>query len=158
MGQAQRRLRAVLRWAAGRHRGAGKAFLPLTVATGAMDAVTGGGYDGARGWATRGFGRPGRSAAAPCWPARPASSRSARSGSASPAPPCSGTARGALGNYVYDNWDNITEFGSNAVNWTGDRISDAAAGPASGYDAKDWAGDRLSDAGDTVEDVGTSAL
>src|SRR5512139_1069477 len=42
---------------------AGRAFLPLTVATGALDAVTGGGYDGARGWATRGFGLAGAAGA-----------------------------------------------------------------------------------------------
>ena len=51
----------------------GKAFLPLTVVTGAIDAVTGGGYDGARGWATRGFGAGRcRRGPAPCSPARPA--------------------------------------------------------------------------------------
>ncbi|MFI2753740.1 hypothetical protein ACGIF2_09925 [Cellulomonas sp. P22] len=37
----------------------GKIFLPLTVVTGGIDAITGGGYEGARGWATRGFGAAG---------------------------------------------------------------------------------------------------
>lgn len=31
----------------------GRAFLPITLATGVMDTLTGGGYEGARGWATR---------------------------------------------------------------------------------------------------------
>ena len=41
------------------------------------------------------------------------------------------------------------------MNWTGDRISDAAGAV---NDATDWAGDRLSDAADTAKDVGSSAL
>ena len=49
----------------------GKVFLPITVLTGAMDAVTGGGYDGARGWATRGFGAAGAVGPGHCSPPAP---------------------------------------------------------------------------------------
>ncbi len=45
---------------------------------------------------------------------------------------------------VYDHWDDITEFGSNAAGWVGDRFEDAGDVIDS---ATDWAGDRLSDAG-----------
>lgn len=111
---------------------AGKAFLPLTMVTGAMDAVTGGGYDGARGWATRGFGLAGAGGAGALLFA-----------SASLGPVGLAVAGGAvlaygawtLGNAIYDNWDDITEFGGKAV---------------------DWAGDRLSDAGDAISDVGSN--
>lgn len=134
---------------------AGKAFLPLTVATGAMDAVTGGGYDGTRGWATRGFGLAGAAGGG----ALLASS----AGLIALGPVGVGVAGAAvlgygawtLGNAVYDHWDDITEFGGRALDWTGDRIGDVA--DAAG-DAADWAGDRLSDAGNAVKDVGGSAL
>jgi len=54
-------------WLVGARTVAGKAFLPLTVVSGLGDVVTGGGYTGARGWATRGFGLPVRGVRSPCW-------------------------------------------------------------------------------------------
>jgi hypothetical protein len=134
---------------------AGKAFLPLTVATGLLDAATGGGYDGARGWATRGFGLAGAAGGG----ALLASS----AGLLALGPVGAGIAGAAvlgygvwtLGNAVYDNWDNITEFGGKALDWTGDRLADAGEGISK---ATDWAGDRLSDAGEGLKDIGKGAV
>ena len=127
---------------------AGKVFLPLTIATGAIDAVTGGGYDGARGWATRGFGLAGAAGATALMTGVLASN-----------PVGWAIAGGAVlaygawsaGNYVYDHWDDITEFAGNAVDWTGDRISDVGDGLSN---AAGWAGDQLSGAGEALGDAG----
>jgi hypothetical protein len=115
-----------------------------------MDVFTGGGYDGARGWATRAFGAAGL-----------AGSGAIMLGLASN-PIGWAVAGGAvlaygawsLGNFVYDNWDNITEFAGKAADWTGERLSEARdwAGDRLS-DARDWAGDRLSDARDAVQGV-----
>lgn len=145
---------------------AGRAFLPLTVLTGGIDAITGGGYDGARGWATRGFGAAGAVGAG----AILASS----AGLVALGPVGLGIAGAAVlgyglwsaGNYIYDNWDDISGWVgdrwddagaalSSARDWTGDRLADAGAAVS---DATDWAGDRLSDAADTAKDLGKSAL
>ena len=115
----------------------GKAFVPLTVATGAMDAFTGGGYDGARGWATRGFGAAGAVGGGALLASSAGLIALGPVGGAIAAGAVLGYGAWTLGNYVYDNWDSIEQFGSDAVNWTGDRISDAAGAV---NDAKDWAG------------------
>ena len=60
-----------------------------------------------------------------------------------------------LGNYVYDHWDDITEFGGKALDWTGDRLDDVADAADA---ATDWAGDRLADAGNALEAAGRSAV
>ncbi|NHC14802.1 hypothetical protein G9H71_13520, partial [Motilibacter sp. E257] len=125
----------------------GKAFLPLTIVTGAMDAVTGGGYDGARGWATRGFGLAGAAGAATVLLA------SNPVGLAIGGAAVLAYGAWSLGNYVYDHWDDITDFAGKAADWAGDRISDA--GHALG-EARDWAGDRLSDAGEAIGDAAES--
>lgn len=125
---------------------AGKVFLPLTAVSGGMDLVTGGGYDGARGWATRAFGAAGL-----------AGSGAIMLGLASN-PVGWAVAGGAvlaygawsLGNFVYDHGDDITEFAGKAADWTGDRIADIGEGLSA---ARDWAGDRLSDAGDALGDA-----
>jgi uncharacterized protein YukE len=116
----------------------GRAFLPLTVATGLWDAVTGGGYDGWRGWATRAFGLGGAAGAGALLIA------GAALGTVGVA-----IAGGAvllygawsLGNYVYDHWGQIKDFGSRVItgagnlagsvgNWAGDQLSGL----------RDWAG------------------
>ena len=56
----------------------------------------------------------------------------------------------SLGNYVYDHWDDISEFAGNAVDWTGDRISDVGEGLET---ARDWAGDQLTSAGESLGDA-----
>jgi hypothetical protein len=134
---------------------AGKVFLPLTVATGAMDAVTGGGYDGARGWATRGFGAAGAIGGGALLASSAGLIALGPVGVGIAGAAVLGYGAWTLGNYVYDHWDDITEFGGKALDWTGDRLDDVsdAAGAAA-----DWAGDRLSDAGDTAKDIGKSAV
>ena len=111
---------------------AGKAFLPLTAVSGIADVVTGGGYDGARGAATRAFGAAGALGAGALL--------------LGVANPVGITVAGAavlgygawtLGNMIYDNRAEIAES-FNA--------------------AKDWAGERLSDAGDYVADKGKKLL
>lgn len=133
----------------------GKGFLPLTVATGFLDVHSGGGYDGARGWATRGFGVAGvvgggalLASATPLVALGPVGLGIA--GAA-----VLGYGAWSLGNYVYDHWDDIEEFGSAAIDWVGDRAGDAYEAAGS---AVDWAEDRLSDAGDALADAGSSAL
>lgn len=142
---------------------AGRAFLPLTVVTGGIDVVTGGGYDGARGWATRGFAAGGVAGATALLLA---SSALGPVGLGIAGAAVIGYGLWSAGNYVYDNWDNITEFTSNAAGWLGDRADEAygAVSDAAG-EARDWAGDRLDEAGealsdtaDAVRDAGKSAL
>ena len=108
---------------------AGKAFLPLTVVTGGVDAFTGGGYGGVRGGITRGLGAAGAIGA-----------------TALMFTPVGATAAGAavlaygawkVGNLVYDHRAEIAE-GFNA--------------------AKDWAGRTLSGIGDSVADSGKKVL
>jgi hypothetical protein len=149
----------VLRFAMGSRAAStlGKAFLPLTVATGLMDAATGGGYDGARGWATRGFGLAGAGGAGALLAAGALGLGPVGLGIAGAAVLAYGA--WSLGNLIYDHRAEIGQFVSTSVDWAGDRLSDA----------KDWAGQRLSDAGtaldkgldkagDIAEGVGKKAL
>lgn len=137
----------------------GKAFLPLTVVTGAVDAITGGGYDGARGWATRGFGLAGAAGAGALL--------ASGAGLIALGPVGLGIAGGAVlaygawsaGNYLWDHREQIAQFAKDAAGWVGDRATDAwNATSSAASDAVDWAGDKLSDAADTAEDLGKSAL
>jgi uncharacterized protein YukE len=143
--------------ATGALRIAGKAFLPLTLATGLVDVATGGGYEGARGWATRGFGLAGVGGAGALLAA----------GALGLGPVGLAVAGGAvlaygawsLGNLVWDNREAIGDFlgsagktvwnaGATAVDWTKDAVSDAA----------DWAGEQVNKAKDAVADFGKGAL
>src|SRR5699024_2559454 len=56
----------------------------------------------------------------------------------------------ALGNLVYDNWDSITEFGSNAVSAIGDGISTVGNAIGDGVSA---VGEGISNVGDAIGDV-----
>lgn len=134
---------------------AGKVFLPLTVVTGLMDTVTGGGYDGARGWATRGFGLAGAAGAGTLLASSAGLIALGPVGAGIAGAAVLGYGAWTLGNYVYDHWDDITEFGGKALDWTGDRLSDLGDAAST---ATDWAGDRLADAGNTLKDAGESAL
>jgi uncharacterized protein YukE len=134
---------------AGLRTAAGRAFLPLTVVTGLTDAVTGGGYDGARGWATRGFGLAGAAGAG----AIMLGVATGPIGLAVAGGAVLAYGAWSLGNYVYDHWDDITDFAGRAADWTGDRIADVGEGLSN---AADWAGDRLSDAGDALGDAAES--
>jgi len=128
-------------------KGAGRLFLPSTLASGAVDAATGGGYDGARGWASRGFGVAGA-----------VGSGALLAGSFSLValtPVGAGIAGVAVlsygawtaGNYVVDHWDQVEDLSEAAVAWTGEQTADAAAEVV---DAVDWAQDRLATAGSDV--------
>lgn len=105
---------------------AGRAALPLTVLSGGHDVITGGGYDGARGVATRAFGAAGAlgGAALLLGVANPIGATVA--GAA-----VLGYGAWSLGNMVYDHRAEIAE---------------------SFVAAKDWAGKRLSDIGESVAD------
>ena len=129
---------------------AGKAFLPLTVVTGTMDAVSGGGYDGARGWATRGFGLAGAAGGGALLASSAGLIALGPVGAGIAGAAVLGYGAWALGNYVYDHWDDITEFVGNAADWAGDRFDDVV-GAAS--DAAGWASDRLDDAADFGKDA-----
>lgn len=135
---------------------AGKAFLPLTVATGLADVWTGGGYEGARGWATRGFGLAGAAGAGTLLLA-----------GASLGPVGLAVAGGAVlaygawsvGNLIWDNREAIGDFFQAA----GGKIADgwnATTGAVSNAvsDAADWAGEQVDKAKDAVADFGKGAL
>lgn len=144
---------------AGAMRTLGKAFLPLTVVTGLADTVTGGGYDGARGWATRGFGLAGAAGAGTLI--------AVGTGALALGPVGLAVAGGAvlaygawsLGNLVWDNREAIGDFfqsagGAIADGWnaTTGAVSNAVS------DAADWAGDQVDKAKDAVSDFGKGAL
>jgi uncharacterized protein YukE len=137
----------------------GKAFLPLTVVTGVVDTVTGGGYDGARGWATRAFGLGGAVGAGALL--------AAGAGVVALGPVGLAVAGGAvlaygawsLGNLVWDNREAIGDFLGSAAG----HVKDAAVGAwnattdaVSG--AADWAGEQVDKAKDAVSDFGKGAL
>lgn len=134
---------------------AGKAFLPLTVLTGGYDAITGGGYEGGRGWATRGFGLAGAVGGGTLL--------ASSAGLIALGPIGAGIAGAAVigyglwtgGNYIYDHWDDISDFGGRAAEWTGDRWNDTTEAVSN---ATSWAGDRLSDAGGALADAGKSTV
>ena len=134
---------------------ADRAFLPMTVATGTHDAVTGGRYDGARGWATRGFGAAGAVGAG----ALIGSSL----GLVALGPAGVAVAGGAVlaygawtaGNYVVDHWDQIEEFHEAAATWA---AGEAVAMAGDVVEAVHWAHDQLSGAGDAIGKPGSDAL
>lgn len=144
----------------------GKAFLPLTVATGLLDAVTGGGYEGARGWATRGAGLAGAAGAGALLASSAGLIALGPVGLGIAGAAVVGYGAWTLGNMIYDNWGEITDFTGKAAgwvadtasagwNWAGDRVSDASGWTVDRVnDAKDWAGDRLEDAGKMAKDAG----
>lgn len=134
---------------------AGKAFLPLTALTGAIDGVTGGGHDGARGWATRGFGLAGAAGAGTLMASSAGLVALGPVGLGIAGVAVLGYGAWTAGSYVYDHWDDITEFGQSAVDWAGDRWSDTTDALDS---ATQWAGDRLEDAGDSLLDAGRSTV
>ena len=131
---------------------AGKAFIPLTVATGALDVVTGGGREGARGWATRGFGLAGAAGGGALLANSAGLVVLGPVGAGIAGAAVLGYGAWSLGNAVHDNWDNIVDFGGRAVDWVGDKAGDAAEG------AKNWAEDRVAEAGRAVAETRTKVL
>jgi len=129
-------------WLVGARTVAGKAFLPLTVVSGLGDVVTGGGYTGARGWATRGFGLAGAGGAVAVLAMAMAMANSVGIAVGGAAVLAYGA--WSLGNFVYNHRQEIGRFASSAASWTGDRLGDAGAAVSQ---ASDWAGSRIADAG-----------
>lgn len=145
----------------------GKAFLPLTVASGLFDVATGGGYDGARGWATRGFGLAGAGGAVGLMAASGWLGTGAATAMIATGPVGLTVAGGAvlaygaweLGNLVYDHHEAIIDFGQRAAEWTGDAIGTAANVTGDVVNsARDWAGDQISGAASAVGDLGRRIL
>lgn len=112
----------------------GRASLPLTVVTGVQDVATGGVHDGARGWATRGFGAAGVVGAGMVMTA------------ATPALVVVGgtavLAYGAwsAGNEVVDHWDQVEDSAGAVGEWVVDVAGDRAVETAV---ALEWAGETL---------------
>ncbi|MBM6403464.1 WXG100 family type VII secretion target [Phycicoccus sp. CSK15P-2] len=143
-------------WLVGARTAAGKAFLPLTIATGTMDAITGGGYDGSRGTATRVLGGAGAAGAAGLLGGAAMYGGAAAFMASNPvgwgiaATAVTAYTLWTAGNFVYDHWDDISDFAGSAASWVGDRGADIGNAVDS---ATDWAGDRLSGAADTAGDM-----
>lgn len=134
---------------------AGKAFLPLTVVTGLMDTVTGGGYGGARGWATRGFGLAGAAGGGALLASGAGLVALGPVGLGIAGAAVLGYGAWTLGNYVYDHWGDITDFAGKAASWTADQ---AGAAWDATKNAAGWAGDQLSSAADTLGHAGSDVL
>lgn len=122
----------------------GRLFLPATVVGGVHDLATGGGHDGGRDWATRGFGLAGAAGGA------------ALIASATPVlaltPVGLGIAGAAVlaygawstGSYVADHWDQVEDATAVATDWAGEQV---VAGAGEVAEAVGWAHDRLAEAG-----------
>jgi hypothetical protein len=146
----------------------GRVFLPVTIYSGVSDALTGGGYDGARAGATRVLGAAGAIGAG----ALVTSHLFVAAGAASLLGPVGFAVAGAavlaygawsLGNLVWDHREAIGDFLGSA--WSG--IGDAAArardvGVRAASDAVDWARDRIGSvtrrAADAAADVAGGLL
>ena len=120
---------------------AGRASMAGTIASGIGDTFTGGGYDGARGWATRGFGAAGAVGAGVVM-----------AGSVlAPAVVVVGgvavLAYGAwtAGNYAVDHWDQVEDAWQAADTWADEQRRQAADQL---LDAVGWAGERLAGTGE----------
>lgn len=146
----------------------GRAFLPVTIYSGVSDALTGGGYDGARAGATRVLGAAGAIGAG----ALVTSHLFVAAGAASLLGPVGFAVAGAavlaygawsLGNLVWDHREAIGDFLGSA--WSGigdaaDRARDVGVRAASA--AVDWARDRIGSvtrrAADATADVAGGLL
>lgn len=118
----------------------GKAFLPLTAITGVVDVFTGGGYDGWRGWATRGFGLAGAAGAATLLIGGAALVASAPVTATVAAVAVAGYGLWSAGNYVYDNWGTIVDTGKRVIDQVGSTAGQVWNGVTSGYEsALGWA-------------------
>ncbi|QBR93195.1 hypothetical protein [Nocardioides euryhalodurans] len=119
----------------------GKVFLPLTVVNGVQDAASGGGHDGARGWATRGLGLAGAAGAGAVMLAPVLAPGVVVAGGAAV------LAYGAwqAGTYVADHWDQVEAAAEDVTVWAGEQAV-GAAGEV--QESVAWARDRLDALGD----------
>jgi len=127
---------------------AGRVAMPMTIVSGVHDARDGGGYDGVRGWATRGFGAAGAVGAGVVL---------AGAATTVLAPGLVAVGGAAVvayglwstGNYVVDHWDQVADAADAVGDWVRDEVADQAAATAA---AVDWAGERLAEAGSGLLD------
>ena len=118
----------------------GKAFLPLTALTGVIDVFTGGGYDGWRGWATRGFGLAGAAGAATLLLGGAALVASAPITATVAAVAVAGYGLWTAGNFVYDHRGTIRDTATRVASQIGETAGQVWRGVSSGYDsAIGWA-------------------
>lgn len=117
-----------------------KLSLPMTLATGAMDVITGGGHDGLRGWATRGFGLAGAAGAGALLASSAGLIALGPVGLGIAAAGVAAYGLYSAGSFVYDNWDTIRDTGSRVITSIGETAGRAWEGISSGYDsAIGWA-------------------
>lgn len=114
----------------------GRAFLPTTLVSGVVDATTGGGHEGGRAWATRGFGTLGAVGAGAVLAAPVLAPGVVVAGGVAV------LAYGAwsTGGYVVDHWDQVEDAAAATDEWLDDQRDDAVDAVG---DALDWARDRL---------------
>lgn len=118
----------------------GKAFLPLTALSGVVDVFTGGGYEGWRGWATRGFGLAGAAGAATLLLGGAALVASAPVTATVAAVAVAAYGLWSAGNYVVDHWGSIRDTASRATTAIGDAAGRVWEGATTGVDsALTWA-------------------
>lgn len=126
----------------------GRVSLPSTVLSGFTDAATGGGHDGVRGWATRGFGTAGSVGAAAVLAGTALGPGAVVVGGAAVLAYGAWTA----GSHVVDHWDQVEDAGDAAGDWLGAQGEEAAGEVA---EAVEWAHDRLAAAAaDGVDALG----
>lgn len=115
---------------------AGRVSLPTTLVTGVHDAISGGGHEGARGWATRGFGAAGAAGAGVVLAGAVVAPGLVVAGGAAV------VAYGAwsAGTYVVDHWDQVEDAFDAADEWVDRQWLEAGAEVD---DAVDWAHERL---------------
>ncbi|QDH11100.1 hypothetical protein FE634_22020 [Nocardioides dongxiaopingii] len=118
----------------------GKAFLPVTAVTGVVDVFTGGGHDGWRGWATRGFGLAGAAGAVTLMVGGAALVATAPVTAAVAAVAVTAYGLWTAGSYVHDHWDTFKDSAARVTTAVGDAAGRAWDGVTSGYQsALGWA-------------------
>ena len=120
----------------------GRLFLPTTLVSGSVDLAGGGGYDGARGWATRGFALAGAGGAGVLMAAAVPGLALSPVGIGVAGAAVLGYGAWTTGNYVVDHWEQVEDASGAAVTWAGQRAGDAAGEVA---DAVDWAHEQLAE-------------
>lgn len=119
---------------------AGRVFLPMTAVTGVVDVFTGGGYEGWRGWATRGFGLAGAAGAATLLVGGAALVASAPVTATVAAVAVAGYGLWSAGNYVYDNRHQIADAATRVYGQVSSTVGQAWDGVRGGYEsAIGWA-------------------
>ncbi len=106
---------------------ASRVALPLTVISAIGDIRTGGGHQGWRGWATRGFAVGGGTGAVVLIAGGVGAVATAPITATVAAVAVTGYALWSAGNYAYDHWDSIERAYQVSTGWVADRWDDATA-------------------------------